>query len=136
MQILMGGVDTKVFKPLKDIKEKNKLKKELKFLTNGVNLLCVCRIVPFKGLEFLIKAISILKVNKAFRLIIVGDGLLRNKIQKLIYDLKMENRIILHNEVKHNKIFKFFVCANDDLLSIFLLINSSTIILFISFIFL
>ena len=112
MKIFVGGVDTKVFKPLKNIQTKNKIKNELGFLKDGINLLCVCRIVPFKGLEYLIKSLLILKVNFNFKLIIVGDGPLRNKIQELINKLRLENKIILYGEVNHDKLPKFFQAAD------------------------
>lgn len=108
MKILIGGVDLKIFKPLNNSSKKNKMKKELGFIEDGVNLLCVCRMVPVKGLEFLIHAISILKINVDFRLIIVGNGPLKNKLQELINKLKMEGKIFLYGEVNHDKLPKFY----------------------------
>jgi len=59
-------------------------------------ILSVGRLVPFKGFEFLLEACAELdRRNFDFRCQIVGDGPLREKLEKMIADLKLRHRVEL-----------------------------------------
>jgi glycosyltransferase involved in cell wall biosynthesis len=54
------------------------------------------RLVPVKGHDTLLRAISTLKArHKDIRLIIVGDGPLRGKLERLIQELELKDEVIL-----------------------------------------
>ncbi len=68
-------------------------------------LITVARLVEFKGLEYLIKAISILKAKKRnLKLTIVGDGPLRKDLEKLSRQLEVENLIDFVGAKNHYEI--------------------------------
>jgi glycosyltransferase involved in cell wall biosynthesis len=73
-------IDKSKFYKLKN-KEKEKIKKELGFDDGKKNILFVGRLEPLKGILLLIKVIKEIN-NPNIILIIVGDGPLKNKIQK------------------------------------------------------
>jgi len=78
------------------IKKKNIVKK----------ILSVGRLSKEKGYETLINAVNLIK-HKSFTLEIVGDGDQKNKLRKLIKQLKLENKIFLRGHQKYtNKYFK------------------------------
>lgn len=56
-------------------------------VNSGIQILSVGRLVYYKGFEVLLKAMQ--GVNAS--LIIVGDGVLRDKLDKIISDLKLDN---------------------------------------------
>jgi glycosyltransferase involved in cell wall biosynthesis len=59
-------------------------------------ILSVGRLVPFKGFEFLLEACAELdRRNFDFRCQIVGDGLLHERLERMIADLKLRRRVEL-----------------------------------------
>lgn len=63
-------------------------------------ILNVGRLVPEKGQKYAIEAFSKLS-NNEWKLIILGDGPLRNELENLIRELKVEDRVLLLGSV-HN----------------------------------
>lgn len=65
------------------------------YLRNDIKFLYVGRLVPSKGLEEMIESISILngQTDYKFHLSIVGDGTLRTKIESLVKEKMLENKI-------------------------------------------
>jgi len=53
------------------------------------------RLVPYKGIDLLIKAFSKANLADGIKLLISGDGQEKNSLKKLIYDLGEKNRILL-----------------------------------------
>jgi glycosyltransferase involved in cell wall biosynthesis len=62
----------------------------------STNILSIGRLVPFKGFEFLLQSCAELdRRNVDFRCQIVGDGPLREKLERMIVDLKLGRRVEL-----------------------------------------
>ncbi len=77
--IITNGVETDRFKP--DISKRNKDK---------IHILTAGRLSEQKGIEFLLKALSLLKKNvyyNEFALDIVGDGPLRQRLERMTHNL-------------------------------------------------
>lgn len=85
------------------------------------------RLVDKNGLEYLIKAIKILqdKYGSLVILKILGDGKLRKKLEKLVDDLKIKDRVVLlgvkqfkekgvgfEGEVSNEKVYEYLSQAN------------------------
>lgn len=97
------GVDNKkidvIYNTVNDC-EDNYVKSEIK---NKIGedrdiILSMGRLVPWKGFDTLIQTMpEILKINSNFKLIIVGDGSERDRLEKIVSDLKLEK----HVEIKH-----------------------------------
>ncbi len=64
-------------------------------------ILGVGRLVDQKGFDTLIKAFSILENKEEWKLIILGEGKDRNKLERLIKELKIENFVELPGTVKN-----------------------------------
>jgi len=84
-------------------------KNEFKFITVG-------RLVELKGHEYLIKAFSLVKDKlKNSKLLIIGEGPLRNKLKTLIQEFQLENHVLLLGLQKNP--FNFMTKSNLFILS-------------------
>ena len=69
-------------------------------------ILSVGRLVPFKGFEILLEACAELdRRNFDFRCQIVGDGPLRAKLEAMIGDLKLQDRVDLCGSLSQEEVF-------------------------------
>jgi glycosyltransferase involved in cell wall biosynthesis len=84
------GVDSEFFHPgsySRKIKEKHQI--------SGPMILAVARLIEIKGVEYLIKAmVIVLKKAPDAKLVIVGDGILKEQLTRLSRDLGIETSII------------------------------------------
>ncbi len=80
-----------------DIDNIQKLSKESAKLKDGFNLITVGRLDEGKNHQLLIRAMK--KING--NLYIIGDGELRDKLEKLISDLNLKNRVFLLGKQKN-----------------------------------
>ncbi|MFH1457408.1 MAG: glycosyltransferase family 4 protein [Patescibacteria group bacterium] len=90
------------------------LKNKLGIKQNEKVILTVSRIVEKNGVEDLIKSINLLK-NKNIKLLIVGDGELKNKLEKLVDELDLDNNTLLSSgqvqflgEIDYNETQKYY----------------------------
>jgi len=85
IEVIPNGVDLRKFNPFIDARE---IKRELKLKDCKV-IMFVGRLVPVKGLKYLLKAVEILvKEIRNIKLIIVGDGPYRNEYEKAAQPIK------------------------------------------------
>ncbi len=90
--IIPLGVDVNAFRPGK---KRN----------NAFTFLFVGRLIPYKGLEYLLKACKILRVGgKRFRLRIVGGGKLRNGLMKMSAALGIGDIVDFAGDVSQKKL--------------------------------
>ncbi len=61
--------------------------------TQPLRIVFVGRLVPFKGVSLLLKALSTILHNSAFELAIVGDGPERERLEKLSQDLALHSHV-------------------------------------------
>ncbi|MEI7690287.1 MAG: glycosyltransferase [bacterium] len=74
--------------------DKNKLKKELGLNPKDIIFSCVARFEPEKNHELLIKAFHKI-INRDYKLLLLGEGEQKSKIQKLVQKHKLEEKILL-----------------------------------------
>jgi rhamnosyl/mannosyltransferase len=67
-------------------------------------ILSVGRLVYYKGFEYLIRAMQ--QVNG--RLIIIGDGPLREKLQQLVTDLGLGDKVVLAGEIQNADVTPYY----------------------------
>lgn len=84
--------------------DKNKIEKGKKYhlpamKNDHINILYVGRLTKIKGVHNLIKALAKLKDQYSFSLNIVGDGVERDYLEKLVRQLQIEDRIVFHGQV-------------------------------------
>ena len=109
IRIVPNGVDIKKFRPLKN---QNRIKKQMG-VNNQYCVLFVGRLIPRKGLSFLVQAAKqIVKEEEQTRFVIVGDGPQRSQ---LIYNLE-KNRILKNfiflGDVKDEILPLIYNCAD------------------------
>ncbi|MWC29328.1 glycosyltransferase family 4 protein [Paenibacillus sp. MMS18-CY102] len=94
--VIPNGFDEKRFKP---IAHENQV---TQFIT-------VCRLVPAKGLDVLLKACALLKQKGyPFVLHIIGDGPIRAELEQLAVDLDLYDEIIFYGYMLHPEEFMPF----------------------------
>lgn len=90
------GVNEQKFQIEITEEEKNKLRKELCIENNDVVLTYVAELILRKNQSLIIEAMKeVVKNNKNVKLLLVGTGILKEKYESLIKDLKLEKNIIL-----------------------------------------
>jgi glycosyltransferase involved in cell wall biosynthesis len=109
MTILPSGMDLKKFVP----GDLNKSRDELKISKNKKILLTVRRLTPRMGLDNLIDAMKeVVKHNPDTRLIIVGQGNLKNELQNKIDNSRLSTNIKLLGKVPENKLQLYYNAAD------------------------
>ena len=99
------GVDTEMFKPLKQDLE---LKKKLNINEEKI-IFTAARFTPEKGIEYLIRAFK--KINekeKETKLLIVGYGSEENYLKDTANKLNLQDKIIFTGSIKHKDIIKYY----------------------------
>ena len=76
-----------------------------------VNLLIISRLVVQKNINIVIEAIELLD-NKNLKLSIIGEGGEFSKLESLIHDLNLQNRVQLLGKIDSNKISQFLLTAD------------------------
>jgi len=102
-------------------KNKKYLREKYELLKNDIVLLYIGRIVKEKNIDLLVKSfkkLNKMKNGKKLKLLLVGNGIFKEKIENIINDEKMEN-VFLMNEMSHNLMPEIINCAN-----IFILVSS------------
>jgi glycosyltransferase involved in cell wall biosynthesis len=101
-------VDTKRFNPYLD----KDLKKELG-IEDKIVVLYVGRLVPQKGVNYLIKAFSkVLQENSHAILVIVGEGPIKNYLVNLVNELGIRDHVIFLKAVPYNRIHKIHAISD------------------------
>lgn len=105
-QVIRYGVDMGKFKPL----SKNKiLTNKYGLQSNNKVILAVGRFVPKKGFIYLIKALP--KVLRKFlnvKLILVGDGDLREEFEKLVKNLNLKDAVYFAGTISHKDLVDYY----------------------------
>jgi phosphatidyl-myo-inositol dimannoside synthase len=103
------GIATSVFRPGRQPRD---LAKKFK-LSKGRTIICVGRLVKRKGQDQLIKAMpEVLSKVPDAKLIFVGEGPLRGKLEKLSRKLKIEKSIIFFGRIEHSLLPKYFLLGD------------------------
>jgi glycosyltransferase involved in cell wall biosynthesis len=71
-------------------------------------ILSVGRLVYYKGFEYLIRAMQQVRG----RLIIIGDGPLRQKLQQLVADLGLGDKVVLAGEIQNAQVTAYYHAAD------------------------
>lgn len=102
-------VDEKNFS-LRDV---SLLQKRLELKNDSLVLLAVGRLIYKKGFDYLIKAIpTLIKKHKNIKLIIIGDGDLKEELYNLVLKLKIVDYVKLVGNVNRNEIYNYYNLAD------------------------
>lgn len=104
-----NGVDTKIFKPLKDLES---IKKKLG-LDNRPCVLFVGRLIPRKGLTYLVEAAkNVVKEFKQALFLIVGDGPLKNYVVSYLERHQLLDNFVFTGDVSDALLPILYNCAD------------------------
>ena len=102
------GIDTNLFSPAK----RDETLKD-RFQIKGPFLLFVGIIVEQKGIRFLIQAMpNVIKKHSDAKLVIVGDGSLKNEMVELAKKLGISRNVIFTGSIAHNDLPPYFATAD------------------------
>ena len=76
-----------------------------------INLLMISRLVIQKNINIVIEAMELLD-NKNFKLSIIGEGGEFSKLEAVIHDLNLQNRVQLLGKIDNNRISQFLLTAD------------------------
>ena len=76
-----------------------------------INLLIISRLVIQKNINIVIEAMELLD-NKNLKLSIIGEGGEFSKLEGVIHDLNLQNRVQLLGKIDNNKISQFLLTAD------------------------
>ncbi len=94
--VIPNGIDTREFAQLPGV-------------VRGSDILYVGRLEEYKGVDYIVKALPYL--NPKIRLIIVGAGPFRKRLDQLIGDLKVNERVVLLGELPREELLKEYARA-------------------------
>ncbi|MCI8416048.1 MAG: glycosyltransferase family 4 protein [Lachnospiraceae bacterium] len=92
--VIRPGVDTDRFS-IPDKEEKIRIRNLLGYTPKDFVVVCVGRLSSEKNIEQVIKAFKYIK-NNTIKLAIIGEGTLRNVLQKKISDMDLKEQVILY----------------------------------------
>ncbi len=107
--VIPNGVDASIFRPL----NKAALRKKHGFSQDEKIVVGVARLIPRKGIDYLIRATA--KVAEHFtnlRLLIIGDGIQRSELEKLISQVKLDAKAQILGLVNHEQVPQYFSMAD------------------------
>ena len=109
VRVIPSFVDTKHFRPTQETK-----RREICSLFDCSNysriVMYIGRFGRYKGFDYLVKAIALLPDN--YFLVLIGDGPERMKIESLVTDLKLENRVLRPDHVKYDDLPEYYSAAD------------------------
>jgi glycosyltransferase involved in cell wall biosynthesis len=104
-KVIPCGIDLGRFEPDSEVLQKAE---EIKHSYGNPLILFVGRLVYYKGLEYLIKAMQEIEA----KLLIVGDGPLRSKLQRLAKQSGVSGKIIWIGEIANEKIAAYYYACD------------------------
>lgn len=109
--VIPNGVDMEIFHP--DEPSRVSLRKRLHVDNDELLIGFFGRIVRGKGIDILIESMPIvLKHMPNVKLLIMGDGDLKNSMEERILDLRLDENVMIKNPVPHQEVAQFY-CACD-----------------------
>lgn len=109
IKVICGGIDTKDFKKIHSEEKINNLKKEYQINPRQYILVYAGRIVPQKGLIYLIQSLMLLEKNINFHLIVSGkifDSLYFDSIKNYIEKNNLGNKVQFIGHINQFDIFR------------------------------
>lgn len=97
-----GIMESKICTPSFITKEKN----------DTVNILWAGRFIYRKGLKFLLETLSLVKSNRSFKLLLVGNGPEEDSLKKLASELGIEDKVIFYGRIPYTKMKELYLSSD------------------------
>jgi glycosyltransferase involved in cell wall biosynthesis len=99
--VINNGANTDLFKPM----DQEQVKKELRLESSKKYICFVGHLAAWQGVEFLIYASPlILEKHPEVRFLVVGDGVMKNKLLKITSELRLSNKFIFTGRVPYESV--------------------------------
>ena len=110
--LIPNGVDLTIFK--RDGLEGSALKQSLGIKEEERIVITVSRLVEKNGIGVLLKAFALMqeKLDLKTRLVIIGDGPLRIRLEQAVNDLGLDKRVLLLGEIDHEELPRYLSMAD------------------------
>jgi glycosyltransferase involved in cell wall biosynthesis len=102
-QPIVNGIDTGTFRPV----EASLPKQEGEFL-----IVCPRRLVEKNGVEFLVRALAIMKARMKVKVYISGDGPLRGDLERLAEELGVKDNLVFLGSVDNDRMPSVYSSAD------------------------
>ena len=107
--VIPNGVDASIFRPM----NKGELRKRHGFSQDEKIIISAARLIPRKGIDYLIRAAAMISEHLPnLRLLIIGDGVQRAELGKLILQLKLGDKAQILGVVAHDQIPQYLNMAD------------------------
>ncbi len=103
--VVPNGVDVEKFSKISE-NQQSDIFNELNLGVDDQIIVTASRLVEKNGVEFLIRSLSLLSEN--IKLLIIGDGPLKNNLNNIVESLELTNRVIFKGYVEPEKIPEYF----------------------------
>ncbi|MDO8529603.1 MAG: glycosyltransferase family 4 protein [bacterium] len=108
IEVIFNGIDIDQFFQIRSLASVPEAK-----LREEFRILCVSRITPRKGVNYLIEAFKKLsEKHQDIFLQIIGDGDEKNELENLVKELKIENKVEFTGLISHEKLPSYFQSAD------------------------
>lgn len=92
-------------------KIKEEVRKNLNL--NGKILISVGRLVPWKGMEMLVKLMpDIIAKIPDVKLVVAGDGTDKEKLKKTVADLNLQDKVFLVGKLDHQELMNYLIASD------------------------
>ena len=103
--VIENGANTELFKPIKDSNVLKKLKNRLRINDDENVVVFIGNLAPWQGVEYLIHAAPlIVEEMQKTKFLIVGDGMLKGKLESLSKELNMEHSILFTGTIPYENV--------------------------------
>ena len=99
IEVIYSGIDHSLFSPL----EKEQAREALGLTYKGKIIVCIGNLVKIKGVQFLLEALTKLKLLD-YKLFIVGKGRLEKYLRQRIESLGLQERVEMIGAIPHEKV--------------------------------
>lgn len=104
---IMVGLDLDIFKQELGKEERAELRAKYNFKPTDTVFLSICRLSEEKSVDQVISLFSHLEMPGA-KLLVVGDGSTKEKLEKLVFDLNIQERVVFAGEVPGEEVWKYY----------------------------
>ena len=109
IQVIGNGANTDLFKPM----DQNIVRSELGLDPVNKYICFVGNLAPWQGVEYLIQAAPlVLERIPEVKFLIVGDGIIRDKLEKVVENLGLNNDFIFTGTVPYEDVPKYINASN------------------------
>jgi glycosyltransferase involved in cell wall biosynthesis len=107
--VVNNGANTDLFKPM----DREQVKKELRLESSKKYICFVGHLAAWQGVEFLIYASPlIIEKHPEVRFLVVGDGVMKNKLLKITSELRLSDKFIFTGRVPYESV-PLYINASD-----------------------